>query len=137
IRFSIAHELAHSLFPDCSDETRHRHLPGSSVGDHWQLEALCNVAAAELLIPIGSLREDSWSSSSIDDLIQMRERYGVASEAMAIRMTNVTAAPSAVFCASYLEQKNRYQLDYVIGSRAWTHIRHTPSLFPVDSVVAR
>ena len=55
VRYSIAHEIAHTLFPDCSDRIRQRSLHDELQGDEWQLEAICNVGAAELLMPLGSL----------------------------------------------------------------------------------
>jgi hypothetical protein len=45
VRFSIAHEIAHTLFPDVAEQTRHRGGTGSAP-DEWQLEMLCNLAAA-------------------------------------------------------------------------------------------
>jgi hypothetical protein len=45
VRFSIAHEIAHTLFPDVAEQTRHRSGPSASA-DEWQLEMLCNLAAA-------------------------------------------------------------------------------------------
>ena len=51
LRYSIAHEIAHTLFPDCSDQVRNRLHHQESVGESWQLESLCNVAAAEFLMP--------------------------------------------------------------------------------------
>src|SRR5690606_23737670 len=57
LRYSVAHEIAHTLFPDCAERVRHRASRAEIVGDEWQLEALCNVAAAEFLMPIGSFRE--------------------------------------------------------------------------------
>jgi hypothetical protein len=54
VRFSIAHEIAYSLFSDVADEARYR--GGSTrVEDDWQLEMLCNIAAAEFVMPAGSL----------------------------------------------------------------------------------
>jgi hypothetical protein len=56
VRFSIAHEIAHTLFPDCAKTMRHRLAQRDANGDEWQLEALCNIAAAEFLMPMGSLQ---------------------------------------------------------------------------------
>ena len=50
-RYSVAHELAHTLFPDVAEKVRHRGLHHGSGRDDWQLEALCNIGAAELLMP--------------------------------------------------------------------------------------
>ena len=54
-RYSVAHEIAHTLFPDWAEHVRHRGGHQDARPDEWQLEMLCNVAAAELLMPIGSL----------------------------------------------------------------------------------
>src|SRR5215213_3342445 len=50
IRFSIAHELAHTLFPDCREQVRHRLKRDAMREDEWQLEMLCNIAAGEMLM---------------------------------------------------------------------------------------
>lgn len=39
VRFLVAHEIAHTLFPDVANETRHRGGP-SATADDWQLEML-------------------------------------------------------------------------------------------------
>src|SRR5439155_16903778 len=50
IRFSVAHEIAHTLFPDYVRITRNR--TGKAIRpDDWQLELLCNISAAEILMP--------------------------------------------------------------------------------------
>jgi hypothetical protein len=45
LRFSIAHEIAHTLFPDVADAARYRNSPTRGPADAWQLELLCNIAA--------------------------------------------------------------------------------------------
>ena len=54
VRFSLAHEIAHTLFSDVAQQTRHRKGP-ANASDDWQLEMLCNLAAAEFVMPLGSL----------------------------------------------------------------------------------
>lgn len=49
INFSIAHEIGHTLFPDCKKLIRNREQQPEK--DSWELEFLCNVAAAEILLP--------------------------------------------------------------------------------------
>jgi len=44
IRYSIFHELAHTLFPDCGDTIRNRGTHTGARPDDWQLETLCNLA---------------------------------------------------------------------------------------------
>src|SRR5262245_19341922 len=55
LRYSIAHEVAHALFPGVADVVRHRTsagaLPDVSDSDEYELELLCNIVAGELLLP--------------------------------------------------------------------------------------
>lgn len=55
LRFSIAHEIAHTFFPNFTEKTQFR---GKSYysSDDWQIESLCNIAAAEILMPIGTTK---------------------------------------------------------------------------------
>src|SRR4051794_10444149 len=43
VRFSIAHEIGHTLFPDCAKHIRNRSAYHELTRDGWQLEALCNI----------------------------------------------------------------------------------------------
>lgn len=54
LRYSLAHEIAHTLFSDCGERVRNRGSHEDQLPDDWQLEALCNIAAAEFLMPVGS-----------------------------------------------------------------------------------
>ena len=64
LRYSIAHDIAHTLFPDCGERIRNR-ARTSAAKDDWQLEALCNIAAAEILMPIGSMKKEQTEILSI------------------------------------------------------------------------
>ncbi|OYW62135.1 MAG: hypothetical protein B7Z31_01715 [Rhodobacterales bacterium 12-65-15] len=79
VRFSIAHEIAHLLFPDWAEQTRNR--GGSEAADDWQLEMLCNLAASEFVLPIGSLPSTS-KIPPIEDLMRRRREYDVSAEAL-------------------------------------------------------
>lgn len=122
VRYSIAHELGHVLFPDCAQHVRNRSVYHEFVRDEWQLEALCNVAAAELLMPIGSFPELGRTDLNIDRLLQLRRQYDVSTEALLIRTIRTTPEPAAMFCASRVSlDDQRFRLDYAIGSSAWRH----------------
>ena len=43
VRYSVAHELAHTLFPDCAEMVRNRTPSVELRDDTWQLELLCNI----------------------------------------------------------------------------------------------
>jgi O-acetyl-ADP-ribose deacetylase (regulator of RNase III) len=122
VRYSIAHEIAHTLFPDCSDQIRNRAAPREIRNDEWQLEALCNIAAAEFLMPMGSLGQLTPQDLGIDNLLELRQKYDVSTEAILIRAVHAVNWPCAVFSASRIESpggQTEYRLDYVIGSNAW------------------
>jgi O-acetyl-ADP-ribose deacetylase (regulator of RNase III) len=139
IRYSIAHEIAHTLFPDSRDRIRHRHSHDEVEGDEWQLEAICNVGAAELLMPLGSLMAIKDSILSIESLMALRKQFEVSMEALLIRVVRFSETATAMFCASAIERGKhigRYRIDYMIRSQAWTASRGHDVL-PDDTVLSQ
>jgi O-acetyl-ADP-ribose deacetylase (regulator of RNase III) len=123
VRYSIAHEIAHTLFPDCAAHVRNRATYHEVTGDDWQLEALCNIGAAELLMPAGSMPILSLEGLTIERLMELRLKYAVSAEALLIRVARTAETPCAMFCASRIDQGSRagrYRLDYMISSPAWS-----------------
>ena len=122
VRFSIAHEIAHSFFPDCAQEVRNRGEHANARSDDWQLELLCNIAASELVMPIGSFGEIAAKPLSLERLMRLRLEFDVSSEAILIRAIKITHEAALMFCASARprHEKPSYALDYFIPSRAWT-----------------
>jgi len=51
-RYSLAHEIGHTLFPDYEEEVRGVGRLWRRDGDDSELERLCQVAAAEFLFPL-------------------------------------------------------------------------------------
>lgn len=134
VKFSVAHEIAHSFFPDCADAIRNRGGNPESGKDDWQLEVLCNVGAAELLMPGGSFPDISGSKLQISKLLELRREFDVSTEALLIRAAKLSTEPCAAFCASHHD--DHYRLDYVIKSRGWT-TKVAPGLkLPETSVVS-
>lgn len=123
VRYSIAHEIAHTFFPDCAEQVRNRADKSEIEGDDWQLEMLCNIAAAELVMPIGSFPDLRDKHVSIDELMTLRREYDVSTEALLLRFIRLTRTPCALFAASRAETgayEGRYRLDYAVASSAWT-----------------
>lgn len=118
LRFSIAHEIAHSLFPDCADEIRHRDGGPTPNKDNWQLEVLCNIGAAELLMPVGSFSQLTGLELSMQSVNELRKKFDVSVEACLIRLTKLATTPCAAFCASRHED-GQYRIDYVIPVPGW------------------
>jgi O-acetyl-ADP-ribose deacetylase (regulator of RNase III) len=139
LRFSLAHEIAHTLFPDVAKAARYRSNPASGPADAWQLELLCNIAAGELIMPTDSVPELRDRPLKIEQLMALRAKYAVSTEALLRRAMKVTADPAAMFAAARAdptEAVSAFRIDYTVPSRAWT----PPSLRghhrPADSVLA-
>lgn len=122
VRYSLAHEIAHTLFPDCAEQVRNRGGRAELQGDEWQLEVLCNIAAAEFLMPVGTMPHLRGEALQIENLMRLRESYAVSAEALLIRVARLADEPCAAVCASRVEKgrnAGRYRLDYLIGSEEW------------------
>jgi O-acetyl-ADP-ribose deacetylase (regulator of RNase III) len=111
-RYSIFHEIAHTLFPDCAQMIRHRGAHTASRRDHRQLETLCNIAAAEFLLPTGSLQEISSLRPSVDTVLELRERYEASAEAALLRICRLTSEPALAFSSHRDAATGRYVIDY-------------------------
>jgi len=117
-RFSIAHEIAHTLFPDCVESTRNRSRRTEIAPDDWQLELLCNVAASEFLMPTGG-EIDSKTPVNIDNLMRLQKQFDVSTEAISTRLAKMTFEPCTVIAAARVtdnESMGAYRIDYSIPS---------------------
>lgn len=139
LRYTLAHEIAHTLFDDWASQVRHRGGPDAR-SDDWQLEALCNIAAAEFLMPVGDCGRVAEPDAGIDTFLEEQKRFEVSTEALFIRAMHFRQDQCAMFCASREEdgpRSGRYRLDYLIGARHWTSgVFRSGNLLPERSVVA-
>ena len=122
VRFSIAHEIGHTLFPDYIENVRNRERAIAIRNDDWQLELLCNIAAAEFLMPVGE-EIDTKTPITIDNLLRLQKEFDVSTEAISIRLAKITLEPCTIFAAARTtdaENTKTYRLDYSIPSRAST-----------------
>jgi len=123
VRFSIAHEIAHSLFGDVAREPRYRHNPAAGPADGWQLEMLCNVAAAEILMPTEVFGEHTRRPMRIEQVLELREVFGVSIEALMRRATKLAEHPIAMFAAARTDPdslSSGFRIDYTVPSLAWS-----------------
>ncbi len=122
LRYSVAHEIAHGLFPDVADTVRHRTgtgaLPGYAVDDAWQLELLCNLIAAELLMPEEAVSGLIDVDPDIDFIMEQRRRFDVSTEALLRRLTAVSERPLGLIAASRIQDRPESELtvEYVVPS---------------------
>jgi hypothetical protein len=104
LRFSIAHEIAHALFPDVHETIRHRTGLGAVAeageGDEWELELLCNIIAAELLLPNEAIEGLLDIDTDIDFIMETRRRWDVSTEALLRRLVRSSARDLALVAAS-------------------------------------
>lgn len=122
IRFSIAHELAHTLFADCEAQIRNRGKRTHRSRDDWQLEMLCNIGASEILMPIGSFPDLSEAEISVGNLLNLQQKFYVSTEALFLRAVKLTEVPCFIFCATRIDpddKSGRYGLDYIVPSKSW------------------
>jgi Zn-dependent peptidase ImmA (M78 family)/O-acetyl-ADP-ribose deacetylase (regulator of RNase III) len=138
IRFSVAHELAHTLLEDCGKAIRNRQPQHKFGPNEWELEMLCNIGAAELLMPIASFPELRGETLNIDTLMHLKDKLEVSPEALLARVVRITSEPCAMFAASRIEDGDfagRYRVDYTIRSRSWKS-PDSSDLLPKRTVVA-
>ena len=77
-------------------------VPSYGGVDAWQLELLCNVAASEILVPDLMLPELSLESLEIHELMRLRAKFDVSTEAMLRRAVAVTGRSYALASVSPL-----------------------------------
>ena len=135
IRFSVAHEIAHTLFPDCADRVRNREQAGWFGEDEWQIELLCNLGAAEILMPSGYVQLES-EAVDINSLMKLRRELDVSTEALLLRFVKLTSQPCAMFAAARLGGVGdpSYRIDYSVPSRTWSF--SAPHHFRVEQSAA-
>ena len=100
---------------------------------------LCNLAAAELLMPIGSFSELADAAPSIDAPLKMRAAFDLSVEAVLLRMGRVSRFPTTVFAAAPLGDLSAdgYRIDYTVASGPSQPSIARGFRLPPDSVVSQ
>ena len=109
------------MFPDCAEAVRSRVQSTTYHDDEWQLELLCNIGAAEILMPSG-YRDLETEDVGIDNLLVLRTKFDVSTEAMLIRIAKLTSKSCAVFSSARLSDSVEscgHRIDYSVPSRTW------------------
>jgi len=138
IRFSVAHELGHFLLSDFAEQVRYRDRSHGDTGgaDDWQLESVCNVAAAELLMPAGAFPLADTADLSLPHLLDFRKPFGVSTEALLRRVVRLTDQPACLFAAARLPEGDGFRIDYAVGSRSWTARPQVGDRLPAESILS-
>jgi hypothetical protein len=88
-RFTLCHEIAHTFFFDILEDRRRYRQPGQ---DDQEEEQLCDIAAAEMLMPYGPFSHDLGEARrgggpTPADVLRLMHRYGVSLPAVGARVT--------------------------------------------------
>lgn len=138
VRFSIAHEIGHLLFTDHGERPRYRNESQAEQrrADDWQLEVLCNVAAAEVLMPAGAFPLSMADDLSLPHLLDLRVTFGVSTEALLRRVVRLTERPACLFACARLPDGG-FRLDYAVPSRAWDQPLRSGAGVPGETVLSK
>jgi len=113
INFSIAHEIAHTFFPNTLTGARFRSICSAESREANELEHLCDCAASEILMPVEEFQQAA-GVFSLSVTGRLAEEFGSSFEATAFRLA--TAHPG-IACAGLL----RYRLK--VGEERAVEIR--------------
>lgn len=95
-RYSVAHEIIHTLFPDYEAELCRSGALWRSEDDDNELERLCQIGAAELLLPEFSFRPRLESLGlNLQVTHQLEVEYDASIEAIVRRSVDVWLEPAA------------------------------------------
>lgn len=114
INFSVAHEIAHTLFSDCAEAIRNRE---TEPMENRQLEQLCNAAAAEIQLPYAIFSHDANAAQpSIEGLIELATKYKASLESVFIKYAEVIDKPCAILIGIF-QTENKIVIDYHKASK--------------------
>lgn len=95
--FSISHEIVHTLFDDCYDMIHQRQANPRTFDPQNEVEHLCQVGAAEILMPQEDFAADIANLPfSMHSVPELARRYGASREAAARRMLGVSGRTAAL-----------------------------------------
>ena len=99
--FSIAHEIAHTYFPDYQNRYKARHKAGKFDPNNEE-EFLCDLGASEIIMPAPEFDLDVKNIGiSLKCLAELSTRYETSPEATAIRMIRTDLVPCALMVFDY------------------------------------
>lgn len=110
ICFSIAHEIAHTFIPECSEGEAYRNRQGKEAQDAGEIETLCNLAASELLMPFVQFqREAAALGFTLASVPQLAEHFGASFEATVYRLaaTHPGSAAAGLLCYRLRKEEER------------------------------
>lgn len=97
LNFTICHEIAHTFFPDCADMIHQRNTQRKSFDPEKEIEYLCDIGAAEILMPSPYFDNDLKNEGiTLQAVPMLAQRYAASREAVIRRIPSVSPKPCAV-----------------------------------------
>jgi hypothetical protein len=110
-RFTICHEIAHTLFPDCYKRERRR----TPSKEDKQVEDLCNLAASEILFPSRYFESDiAGKEITGEGILALAARYQASIDATSRKLVNSVDYPACVLFAKYKEPQGKGRTSLVM-----------------------
>jgi hypothetical protein len=135
INFSIAHEIGHTLFPDCSQTIRNREAEKDI--DTWEIEFLCNIAASEILLPYAEFSVEANSVPiNLESILNISNKYKASVESVFLRFCEVVDKPCLVILASFTDfNQKQLIVEYSKSSKHSSLKVESGYLIPSDSKI--
>jgi len=126
VRFTICHELAHTLFPDCYKRERKR---SQAEKDEREFENLCHIGGSEFLFPIDEFSSDLGSDKIHASRIkELASRYNASVDATSQRIVHLQDHPACVVFARYKEPTGKaitsLAVQYAVPNPRFPHKIH-------------
>ena len=86
VAFSVAHEIAHTFFPNSISGARFRTMCTADSREGNELERLCDLAASELLMPLEEFRSVAGKGMGLHLVEQLSAIFGSSFESTVFRM---------------------------------------------------
>ncbi|HEX8363536.1 MAG TPA: ImmA/IrrE family metallo-endopeptidase [Longimicrobium sp.] len=100
-RFTVAHEVAHTLLPDFgSDVTMHHASAEHKWAEQSPVEQICHVGAAELLMPLGAFRAACGREPiSVQGIARVAANFEASFQAVARRWVSLVPSGTSLAVA--------------------------------------
>lgn len=105
INFSIAHEIVHTFFPNSVSGARFRAINSPDSREANELERLCDVGAAELIMPADEFNQVLGSEYGLATVPRLAALFGTSYEATVYRLAS--AATQRIAIAGLLRHRFR------------------------------
>jgi Zn-dependent peptidase ImmA (M78 family) len=110
INFSIAHEIIHAFFPNSSRGARFRSLSAEGSREANELERLCDLGAAELLMPTDEFLSALGGRWGLERVPELCQRFGSSFEATVYRLATTSRSIALAGLVRFRRRKEEERL---------------------------